>query len=330
MVDYQDTETAQEAAIMKAVVLGTDDRFHLTDLDEPTPGPGQVAIRVAYAGIQYGDVLVRNGHFPVPRPFVPGFEAAGHIIAVGDGIDPARIGTPVTALTSAGAYAEVVIAPAVLTLEATDLDPRVAAGFGWITPTAYDLINTVTRVRPGDRVLIHAAAGGVGTLAAQFAKAAGAAAIVGVVSNQDRADYAAPFGYDQVLLREQFPQGVADDQFDVILDPIGGPTRHANLERLAPHGRLAVYGNIATFEPVEVSANDLLMQGKSLLTYNSNLLSQTHPERLAASARRALRLLTDGQVHIDITAEYEPADLDTAIQRLANGATRGKTILRIT
>ncbi|MFF0520854.1 zinc-binding alcohol dehydrogenase family protein [Actinomadura nitritigenes] len=263
MVDYQDTESTQEASIMKAVVLGTDDRFHLTDLDEPTPGPGQVAIRVAYAGIQYGDVLVRNGHFPVPRPFVPGFEAAGHIIAVGDGIDPARIGTPVIALTSAGAYAEVVIAPAVLTLEATGLDPRVAAGFGWITSTAYDLINTVTRVRPGDRLLIHVAAGGVGTLAAQFAKAAGAAAITGIVGNQDQADYAAPFGYDQVLMREQFPQALADEQFDVILAPIGGPTRHASLERLAPHGRLVVYRNIATFEAVEVSANDLLMQGKT-------------------------------------------------------------------
>lgn len=315
---------------MQAVVLDTDDQFHLTDIDEPTPAPGQVAIRVAYAGIQYGDVLVRNGHFPVPRPFVPGFEAAGHIIAVGDGIDPARIGTPVTALTSAGAYAEVVIAPAVLTLEAPDLDPRVAAGFGWVTPTAYDLINTVTRVRPGDSVLIHAAAGGVGTLAAQFAKAAGAATIVGVVGNDDQAVYSAQFGYDQVLAREQFPHALADDHFDVILDPIGGPTRHANLERLAPHGRLAVYGNIATFEPVEVSANDLLMQGKSLLTYNSNLLSTTHPERLAASAHEALKLLTDGRVRIDITAEYQLADLDTAIQRLADGATRGKSILRIT
>ncbi|MEV5573299.1 zinc-binding alcohol dehydrogenase family protein [Spirillospora sp. NPDC052269] len=314
---------------MKAVVLNTDDRLHLTDLDEPTPGPGEVAIRVAYAGIQYGDVLVRNGHFPVPRPFVPGFEAAGRIIAVGDDVDPARIGTSVIALTSSGAYAEVVIAPAVLTLEATDLDPRVAAGFGWVTPTAYDLINTVTRVRPGDRVLIHAAAGGVGTMAAQFAKAAGASTIVGVVGGQDQADYATPFGYDRVLVREQFPQALADDQFDVILDPIGGPTRHANLERLAPHGRLAVYGNIATFEPVEVSVNDLLMQGKSLLTYNSNLLSQTHPERLAASAQQALKLVAEGQVHIDITAEYEPADLDTAIQRLANGGARGKTILRI-
>jgi NADPH2:quinone reductase len=314
---------------MKAVVLDTDDQFHLTDLDEPAPGPGQVGIRVAYAGIQYGDVLVRNGHFPVPRPFVPGFEAAGRIIAVGDGVDEARIGEQVTALTSAGAYAEVVLAPAALTFDAAGLDPRIAAGFGWVTPTAYALINTVARVQPGESVLIHAAAGGVGTLAAQFAQAAGADRIVGVVGNSGQADYAAKFGYHRVLVREEFPDALADEHFDVILDPIGGPTRRANVERLAPHGRLAVYGNIATFEPVEVSVNGLLMQGKSLLTYNSNLLSQTHPDRLADDARLALQLVAGDQVRIDITAEYETADLDTAIRRLADGATRGKSILRI-
>ncbi|GAA4639561.1 zinc-binding dehydrogenase [Actinoallomurus vinaceus] len=314
---------------MKAVILDTDDQFRLTDLDEPAPGAGEVAIAVAYAGIQYGDVLVRSGHFPVPRPFVPGFEAAGRIIAVGDGVDPARVGQKVTALTGSGAYADVVIAPAALTLDATGVDPRVAAGFGWITPAAYDLINTVTRVRPGESVLIHAAAGGVGTLAAQFAKNAGAAKITGVVGNDGQAEYAARFGYDRVLTRHEFPDALADERFDVILDPIGGPARHANLERLAPHGRLVVYGNIATFEPVQVSVNDLLMQGKSLLTYNSNLLSETHPDRLADSARQALRLVADGRVHIDITTEYEPADLETAIQRLADGETRGKSIVRI-
>jgi NADPH2:quinone reductase len=314
---------------MKAVIFDADDQFHLTDIDEPTPGPGQVAIRVAYAGIQYGDVLVRDGHFPIPRPFVPGFEAAGPIIAVGEGVDETRIGEQVTALTSTGAYAEVVIAPAALTLDATGLDPRTAAGFGWITPTAYDLINTLTRVQPNESVLIHAAAGGVGTLAVQFAKVAGAGRIVGVVGNAAKIDYATQFGYDQVLVREDFPSALTDEHFDVILDPIGGSIRHTNLQHLAPHGRLAVYGNIATFQPVHVSANDLLMQGKSLLTYNSNLLSQTHPDRLADSARQALRLLADGQVRVDITAEYEPADLGTAIQRLATGATKGKSVLRI-
>jgi len=315
---------------MKAVVLDADDQFRLAEVPEPVPGPGQVAIRVAYAGVQWGDVLVRDGHFPVPRPFTPGFEAAGRVIASGDGAGDFRAGDEVVALTPAGAYAEVVVAPAALTFAAAGLDLRTGAAAGWSTPTAYDLVNTVTRVQPGDRVLIHAAAGGVGTMAVQYARLAGAGHVTGVAGDEDRAAYAASFGYDRVLTRAQFPPDLGEETFDVILDPVGGPTRTASLQRLAPHGRLAVYGNIATFEPVTVSANDLLMTGTSLLTYNSSLLSQTSPVRLAASVRAALRSLASGQVRTDITAEYELAELASAIQRLASGATHGKSVLRIT
>jgi NADPH2:quinone reductase len=314
---------------MKAAVLATDDQFRVTEIAEPVPGHGEVAIRVAYAGVQWGDVLVRDGHFPTPRPFVPGFEASGQVIAVGEGVDPARVGERVIALTSSGGFAEVVVVSSVLAITAPAVDSRTAAAFGWVTSTAYDLINTVAGVRPGQSVLIHAAAGGVGTLAGRFARAAGAGRIVGVVGNPGQVDYARQLGYDRVLSREEFPQALDGEQFDVILDPIGGPTRLANLERLAPHGRIVVYGNIATFEPVSVSANDLLMRGTSMLTYNSNLLGQTHPERLADSVRRALELVGDGTVGIDITAEYELADVENAIADLAGGATHGKSIVRI-
>jgi len=272
---------------------------------------------------------VRDGHFPAPRPFTPGFEAAGRVVATGAGVEDVRVGDPVAALTSAGAYAEVAVAPAVLTLPASGLDLRTAAASGWTTPTAHELISTVSRVRPGDRVLIHAAAGAVGTMAVQFARLAGASTVTGVAGDPARAAYAAPFGYDRVLTRGEFPQALDGESFDVILDPVGGPARHASLHLLAPHGRLVVYGNIATFEPVTVSANDLLMTGASLLTYNSSLLSQTSPARLAESARLAQEALASGQVKIDITAEYAMADLGTAIQELADGTTRGKSILRI-
>ncbi len=272
---------------------------------------------------------MREGHFPTTRPFVPGFEASGDIVAVGDGVDDARIGERVTALIGGGAYAEIVIAPAVLAINAMTVDPRTAAGFGWVTPTAYDLINTVAGVRTGDSVLIHAAAGGVGSLAGQFAATAGARRIVGVVGNADQIAYARQFGYHQVLARDEFPDALGQETFDVILDPIGGHTRIANLARLAAHGRIVVYGNIATFEPVTVSANDLLMRGQSLMTYNSNLAGQTDPKRLADSAARAMSLVADGSVRIDITAEYELSDIGTAIANLAGGQTRGKSIVRV-
>ncbi|WP_354637965.1 quinone oxidoreductase family protein [Kitasatospora camelliae] len=314
---------------MKAVVLGTDNRFRLTETTKPDPGPGQVAVRVAYAGVQWGDVLVRDGHFPVPRPFVPGFEASGRIVAVGAGVDGNRLGEQVAALVTGGGYAEVVLAPAVLAVRAENLDPRTAAAFGWTTPTAYELINTVTRTAPGESVLIHAASGGVGTMAAQYAAAAGARRIVGVTGTEDRADYARRFGFHEVLTRSDFPDDLDGETFDVILDPVGGATRSANLAHLAPHGRLAVYGNIAASGPATVSADDLLTSGQSLLTYNSSLLSRTAPDTLAAGAARALALVADHSVRIDITAEHELADAGTAIADLANGATRGKSIVRV-
>ena len=314
---------------MRAVLLDAENQYRIAELDEPVPGPGQVAIRVAYAGIQWGDTMVRDGHFPVPRPFVPGFEASGRIVAVGDGVDSGRIGEPVAALTTAGAFAEVVVAPAVLTLDIGGLPLRTAAGLGWGAPTAYDLVNTAARVRPGASVLVHAAAGSVGTLAAQFARLAGAGRVVGVAGSPARADYAARFGYDQVLLREEFTAKLGDEKFDVVLDPVGGATRRAGLDQLAEHGRLVAYGNLGTYEAVLADTNDLLMQGKSLMTYNSNLLGRTHPQQLADSARRALGLVADGQVRADITAEYELADVAGAVQRIADGSTLGKSILRV-
>ncbi|WP_371480690.1 zinc-binding alcohol dehydrogenase family protein [Kitasatospora sp. NBC_00315] len=314
---------------MRAIILTGDGTYRATELDEPTAGPGEVAIRVAHAGIQWGDTMVRDGHFAVPRPFVPGFEASGHIVAVGEGVGEGRLGEAVVALTTAGAWAEVVVAPAVLALPTGEIPLRTAAGFGWGTPTAYDLVNTATRVRPGESVLIHAGGGGVGTLAVQFARLAGAGRIVGVVGSAAKAEYAGRFGYDEVLLRDEFPAKLDGERFDVILDPVGGLTRQHSLRRLAPHGRLAVYGNISGYEPILADTNDLLMEGKSLVTYNSNLLSRTHPERLADTAARALELLTQERIRIDITAEYSPAELGLAVQRLFEGATNGKSVLRV-
>lgn len=315
---------------MKAIVLTEASEYQLVELPAPAPGPGEVAIQVAYAGIQWGDVLVKQGHFPVRRPFVPGFEAAGRIVEVGEAVDPGRIGEAVAAMTSGGAFAEVVVARSTLAIPIGDLALRTAGGLGWIVPTAYDLIHTRARVRAGEAVLIHAAAGGVGTIAAQLANQAGARRVVGVVEHDDQVAYAVERGYATVITHTRFPEALGGEKFDVVLDPIGGATREASVAVLAPHGRLVVYGNIATFEPVRISANDLLMEGKSVLTYNSNLLAGTHPESLAESARRGAELVAQGLVTVDLSAEYPLSDVATGVQRLADGNTRGKSIVRVT
>lgn len=315
---------------MKAVVLDAQGKYGLGEVPEPAPGAGQVAVRVAYAGVQWGDVLVRDGHIPLPPPGIPGFEAAGRITAVGDGVDAGRIGEEVVALVGGGACAEVVVAPAALALAVGPAPLRDAAGLGWAGPTAYDLIERVGRVRDGDRVLVHAAAGSVGTLAAQFARAAGAGEVVGVAGSAERASYAEGFGYDRVVTRDTFPAALGDERFDVILDPVGGATRTANVALLAPHGRLVVYGNLGGSASVDIPVDALLMQGLSVLTYNSALLSHTDPAVLGAGARHVLGLLGAGRIRVGLGEEFSLGGAGEAVARLGAGsAAPGKGLLRV-
>ncbi|MFE9424757.1 zinc-binding alcohol dehydrogenase family protein [Kitasatospora sp. NPDC006697] len=316
---------------MRAIVFDQDSAFRQAELDEPAPGPGEVAVRVAYAGLQWGDVMLREGAFPVPRPFVPGFEAAGRISAVGEGVPAARLGEPVAVLATGGAFAQTVVVPALFAVPAGELALTAGAGAGWSTPTAYDLVTEVARVRPGDRVLIHGAAGGVGTMAAQFARQAGAGQLTGIASTPERARYAEQFGYDEVLLRADFPAALGERRFDAVLDPVGGRTRRQSLALLAPHGRLALYGVIdGAGEPVTADTTALLMAGQSVLGYSSNLLYGTRPEALAATARAALAEVAAGRARIDVTALYRPDELPRAIEDLGSGAVLGKALLDLT
>lgn len=316
--------------MMQAVVLDEAGAYRLEDRPEPVPGPGEVAIRVAYAGVQWGDVLLRDGHFGVERPFVPGFEVAGSITRVGEGVEPSRVGEKVVALLDGGGYAEVAVVAAARAVGVGGLPLRDAAALGWAAPTAYDLVAEVGRVREGERVLVHAAAGGVGTYAVQFARAAGAGQVVGVVGGAERAAYAKGFGYDRLVLRGDFPAVVEEERFDVILDPVGAATRTANLGLLAPHGRLAVYGNIAGFEDVAVSANELLMRGLTVGAYNSSALVHTRPERVARTMRKVLAGLADGVVRVDVGAEVPLAGVGPAVAALASGGgSLGRTLVRV-
>lgn len=314
---------------MKAAVIDEQGRYALADREAPRPGPGEVAVRVVYAGVQWGDVLVADGVLPVPRPFVPGFEVAGEVAGLGPGVSGLRVGEPVLALTSGGGHAEVALAPADLAVGLGQVPPREAAGLGWAGPTAYDLVNTVGRVLPGDRVLVHGAAGSVGTLAAQFARAAGAARLTGVAGSTERAAYAEGFGFDAVVTRDAFPAALEGERFDVVLDPVGGRTREANRGLLAEHGRLAVYGAVAGGEEPVWNAADLLAQGQTVAAYNSVLLSRTHPQRLAGSLRHALQSVAAGTVRVDVTAEYDLADLGSAVHRLREGGVHGKAVVRV-
>ena len=153
---------------MRAILVeeyGGPEALVVRELPDPEPGPGEVTISVAYAGVNYAEIMGRRGLLKFYRaPFVPGMEVSGTVRAIGPGVEGLRVGEPVAALTTVGGYAEVVVARAQLTYAlGDDLDLRAGAAFPIVVPTAWALIHDVARVRPGESVLVHAAAGGVGS-----------------------------------------------------------------------------------------------------------------------------------------------------------------------
>lgn len=176
---------------MQAVVVprtGGPDVLELREVPAPKPGEGEVSIHVAYAGVNYSEVMARRGDFrAADLPFVPGLEVSGQIAAVGPGVTEFEAGQAVAAMTMIGGYAEVAVAKVPMVVAVPDaIDLQTAAGFPIITPTAYALLVDVARLREGETVLVHAAAGGAGTMVGQIARYLGAGRVIGTVGSVDK------------------------------------------------------------------------------------------------------------------------------------------------
>src|ERR1044072_8004584 len=186
--------------LMRAVEIqeyGDPEVLRVVQTDAPGPGPGQVTIDAAYAGVNFADLKARAEGYRVPSlPFRPGLEVSGRIRAVGQGVHGLRPGQEVAALLDGGGYAEVAAARATTVFPLPQgLDLRTAATLPTVLPTAHALLHEVGRLRAGESVLVHGAAGGIGTVAGQLARAAGAGAVYGVVSTDAKAEYALEHGY---------------------------------------------------------------------------------------------------------------------------------------
>ncbi len=214
--------------------------------DPPPPGPGQLRVAVRAAGVNFADHLARVGMYPdAPKlPAVVGYEVAGTVEAVGDGVDPGRVGDRVLAGTRFGGYAELV------NVAASDSVPLPAAmSFeqGAAVPvnyaTAWAALHGYGSLRAGERVLVHAAAGGVGTAAIQFAKAAGAE--VHGTASPGKHQRLAELGVDRAIdyRRDRWWEGLKESSpYDIVLDALGGTSLRRSYSLLRPGGRLVAYG----------------------------------------------------------------------------------------
>ncbi|MFI6521414.1 zinc-binding alcohol dehydrogenase family protein [Spirillospora sp. NPDC050679] len=296
------------------------------DVKVPEPGPGQVSIDVAYAGANFAEVLYRQGVVDVPLPFVPGIEVSGRVRAVGDGVEDLRPGQPVAALTivDGGGYAEVAVTSADLVAPLDGLPPDVAAGVPSNSTTAFLVLDRVARIEPGESVLVHAAAGGVGSQLGQAARLLGAGRVVGTVGSPAKVEAAKAFGYDEVVLRDQVPDG----PFDVVVDMVGGPARRAGVDLLAPMGRLVVMGNASGADDVGLSANGLWFANRTVSGFNLAAFSAAFPEQAGRALRRAVAAAESGALRLQVeTLPLEGAA--EAHRRIETGATTGKLVLAV-
>ncbi|WP_435177034.1 quinone oxidoreductase family protein [Actinacidiphila sp. bgisy145] len=323
---------------MRAIVIeefGGPEVLTLADVPEPHPGPGRITIDVAYAGVNFADILARTiGYRVTGLPHRPGLEVSGLVREVGEGVDGFTAGQEVAAFLDGGGYADIVDAPAAAVFALPGgVDLRTAATMPSVLPTAYALLHEVARLREGDTVLVQGAAGGVGTVAGQLARAGGASAVYGVVSSLDKAEHALKSGYDQVFTADTFDQDVlaatGGRGVDIALDSVGGETFRRTQAVVARFGRLISFGNAGGEEPWQVGPADVMAPALSVGGFSILSLAASDPALLRLIADRAFHTVTEGGVELPVSAEFPLEEAARAHALVESRTSTGKLLIRV-
>jgi NADPH:quinone reductase len=322
----------------KAIVVhevGGPEKLSWEDVPTPRPGPGETLVRHTAVGLNFVDVYNRTGLYKLPLPFVPGQEGAGVVEAVGEGVTDVRPGERVAYAGAVGAYAEVrVIAAAQLVPLPDAIDDRTAAAIMLKGLTAEYLLRRCAPVKAGDTILFHAAAGGVGSLACQWARDLGVH-VIGTAGGPEKVKLAQERGcehvidYDQVSPAElvaRVKELTGGKGVPIVFDSVGKRTFQMSLDALAPRGLLVTFGNasgpIPAFDPLILGGlRSLYLTRPSMGAYLA-----TRAERLAASAA-LFEIVGRGAVKVDVGQTYALADVATAHRALEARRTTGSTVL---
>lgn len=304
------------------------------DVEIGAPGAGEVRIRHTAIGLNFIDCYFRTGLYPAPSglPFIPGNEAAGEVVALGDGVSGLAVGDRVAYAGPLGAYAEErnIAADRIVKLPDAIGDENAAAMMLKGMTAEYLLLRTYP-VKAGDTVLCHAAAGGVGLILGQWAKHLGAT-IIGTAGSPEKVALAKAHGYDHVIdySSDNFVEAVADltggKKCDVVYDSVGKDTFEGSLDCLKPRGMFVSFGNASG--PVPPFAPTLLSQKGSLYVTRPTLFTYiaTRPE-LEASAGALFDVVATGVVKINVNQRYRLLDAGQAHSDLENRKTSGATVL---
>jgi NADPH2:quinone reductase len=304
------------------------------DVEVGEPGPGQVRLRQEAAGLNFIDVYHRTGLYPQDRPFTPGVEGAGVVDAVGPDVSALKIGDRVAYAGPIGGYAEVRLIDADRVVELPDaILPEQAAAMMLQGLTAHMLLRQVHEVKPGETILIHAAAGGVGLIVCQWAKALGAT-VIGTVGSDEKAELARAHGCDHpiVYTRQDFVAEVdritGGRKLPVVYDSVGRDTFLKSIECLAPRGMMVSFGNASG--PPDPIAPGLLAQKGSLFLTRPTLYNYVAARAELESAANALfDVVASGAVKIEVKQRFPLRDAAEAHRALESRRTTGSTILTI-
>ena len=314
------------------------DRTEVREIEEPRPDAGEVTIDVAYAGINFLDVMARRGDAGyVPAwPYAPGLEVAGTIRETGCEVAGLTTGQRVAAFTPGGGLADVVRVPAESVVPVPGRVPSPVAAVAPLTLTAaLLLLEDAAGFRPGRTVLVHSAGGGVGNAVARLVPVLGGGRLVGTVGRPGKVALALASGYDAAVARgedltERVRAAAGDAGVDIVLDPLGTTMLETDLAVTAPGGRIVLFGNAGGGEQAPLPPVGRLIGGNLAIGgFSITRLWATAPRRAAAALHRVLDLLGDGRLDLTVTEAASLADVPAIHQLLAEGRGSGKYVARL-
>ena len=320
---------------MKAIQIhetGGPEVLTLADLPIPTPGPGQVLIKIAATGVNFIEIYFREGRYKAPLPLVPGMEAAGVVEQLGEGVSGFAVGDHVASTGVIGSYAEYALAPAAQLVKVPNgIDLKIAAASILQGMTAHYLSHSSFPLKAGDTALIHAAAGGTGQLLVQMAHAIGAR-VIATVSTEAKAELARAAGADEVIRYteadfETETKRLTDGRgVDVVYDSVGKTTFEKSLNCLRPRGMMVLFGGssgaVPPFDLIQLSTRGSLFVTRP--TLKDYLATRADLEWRAGDV---FRWVAEGKLKVRAEYVYSLGDAAQAQIDIASRNTTGKLLL---
>ena len=301
------------------------------DVPEPTPRAGQVLIKVDSAGVNYADIMRRQGNYPGPDlPATLGLEAAGTITDLGEGVSGLSVGQRVMAMGPQGNAEFVAVNANYVFPYPETVDPVQAGGMPIVFLTAYHLLKTRGQIQPGETVLIQAGASGVGTVAIQLAKAWGARVIT-TASSPEKLDLARSLGADETInyvaqdFEEEVRQLTNGNGVELVLECVGGPVLEKSVRCVASYGKLISFGN-ASGTPASLLGADIFGANRTVIGFSmgrSPMGRLNHQDAMD----ELFPMLAQGQVRLVVDRVLPMAEAAKAHQHLSNRGSQGKVIL---